>query len=114
MAALNVHGGDVLAKDITRNDALTFCDFLADIDRVIDPTMEIHLVMDNGSSHTAKTTKAWSKAHPRFVAHYTPPHASWVNQVELFFSILQRKVNRNGNFTSRVDLIDKLMRFIAD
>jgi transposase len=45
--------------------------------------------------------------------HYTPPHASWVNQVELFFSILQRKVLRNGNFTSRQDLIDKLLAFIT-
>lgn len=87
MAALNVYSGDVLAKDITRDDAVTFCDVLADIDRVIDPTMEINLAMDNGSSHTTETTKAWLKAHLRFVAHYTPPQASWVNQVELFFSI---------------------------
>lgn len=67
---------------------VTSCALLSDIDRVVDPSMEIHLVMDNGSSHTANTTKAWLAAHPRFVAHYTPPHASWVNQVELFFSVL--------------------------
>jgi hypothetical protein len=48
------------------------------------------------------------------VVHHTPPHASWVNQIELFFSILQRKVIRKGNFTSRQDLIDKLLAFIAD
>ena len=52
-------------------------------------------------------------AHPRWVVHYTPPHASWVNQIELFFSILQRKVITNGNFTSRQDLIDKLLSFIG-
>ena len=46
--------------------------------------------------------------------HYTPVHASWVNQIELFFSILQRKVIKNGNFTSRQDLVDKLLAFIAD
>ena len=71
-------------------------------------------MLDNGSSHTAKATKRWLDAHPRFVAHYTPPHASWVNQVELFFSILQRKVIRNGSFTSRQDLLDKLIAFIAE
>ncbi len=59
-------------------------------------------------------SEAWLEGHPRFVAHYTPPHASWVNQVELFFSILQRKVIRNGSFTSREDLLDKLIAFIAD
>jgi hypothetical protein len=119
MAALSVYGGDVhsgdvFAKDSTRNDAVAFCDFLADIDRVADPTMEIHLVRDNGSSHTAKTTKAWLKAHPRCVAHCTPPHASWVNHAALFFSLLQRTVIHNGNFTSRKDLIEKLMSFTSD
>jgi len=114
MAALDVHGGEVLARDIARNDSATFCDFLDDIDRAVDPLMEIHLVLDNGSSHTAKATKRWLDAHPRFVAHYTPPHASWVNQVELFFSILQRKVIRNGSFTSRQDLLNKLIAFIAE
>lgn len=65
----------------------------------------------NGSSHVSKETKAWFAAHPRWVVHYTPPHASWVNQIELFFSILQRKVIRNGNFDSREDLVSKLLGF---
>ncbi|MGH9155788.1 MAG: hypothetical protein ACRD1K_08165 [Acidimicrobiales bacterium] len=50
---------------------------------------------------------------PRFVAHYTPVHASWVNQVELFLSIITRKVIKRGSFTSRADLVSKLMRYIA-
>jgi hypothetical protein len=72
------------------------------------------VILDNGSSHVAKHTKAWFAAHPRWVVHYTPPHASWVNQVELFFSVLQRKVIANGSFTSRDDLIARLLGFIAD
>lgn len=48
--------------------------------------------MDNGSSHTSKATKAWLVEHPRFVVHHTPVHASWLNQVEAFFSILTRKL----------------------
>jgi transposase len=114
VAALAVHSGEVLARPIARNDSATFCDFLDDIDRAVPPGTKIVVILDNGSSHVSKATRAWLAAHPRFEAHYTPKHASWVNQIELFFSILQRKVIRNGDFASRDDLIDKLLRFIAD
>ena len=114
VAALAVHSGEVLAEPIARNDSVTFCDFLDDIDRAVAKDCKIVVIMDNGSSHVSKHTRAWLAAHPRFEAHYTPKHASWVNQVELFFSILQRRVVRNGDFASRRDLTDKLVRFIAD
>ena len=114
-AALDVHTGQVLAAPIPgKNDSTNFCAFLDDIERCVDPALAIHVILDNGASHVSRQTKAWFAAHPRWVVHYTPPHASWVNQVELFFSILQRKVLRNGNFTSRDDLTDKLLAFIAD
>ena len=114
-AALDVHSGQVLAQPIPgRNDSVNFCGFLNEIERSVDPALKIHVILDNGSSHVSKHTKAWFVAHPRWVVHYTPPHASWVNQIELFFSILQRKVITNGNFTSRQDLIDKLVTFITD
>jgi transposase len=113
LAAMDVHSGEVLGTDIARNDSATFIDFLEQIDRDVAPSLVIHLVMDNGSSHTSKETKRWLAAHPRFVAHYTPKHASWVNMVELFFSITTRKVLKRGNFTSRDDLVSKLMRYIV-
>ena len=114
-AALDVHSGEVLAEPIPgKNNSVNFCDFLNTIEHAVDPSLEIHVVLDNGSSHRSKYTKAWFVAHPRWVTHYTPPHASWVDQVELFFSILQRKVIRNGNFTSRDDLITKMLTFITD
>ena len=114
-AALDVHNGQVLAEPINgRNDSVNFCGFLDEIDRVVDPDLKIHVILDNASSHTSKHTRRWFAEHPRWVTHHTPPHASWVNQIELFFSILQRKVITNGSFTSRQDLIDKLMGFIAD
>jgi transposase len=118
-AALDVHTGQVLAAAIPPkadggNNSVNFCAFLDDIERSVDPALAIHVILDNASSHCSKHTKTWFEAHPRWVVHYTPPHASWVNQVELFFSILQRKVIRNGTFTSRQDLIDKLLTFIAD
>ena len=114
-AALDVHSGEVLAEPIPgKNDSVNFCDFLEGIEVSVDPSLEIHVVLDNGSSHRSKYTKAWFDAHPRWETHYTPPHASWVNQIELFFSILGRRVITNGNFTSRDDLITKMLTFITD
>jgi transposase len=114
-AALDVHNGEVLAEPIPgKNNSINFCGFLDQIEASVDPALKIHVILDNGSAHVSKHTKAWFRDHPRWVVHHTPPHASWVNQVELFFSILQRKVIRNGNFESRDDLITKLLTFITD
>lgn len=114
VAALDVATGQVVAEAIERNDAVTFIAFLESLDTAIDPRLDIEIILDNGSSHIAKATKAWFEAHPRWHPHYTPKHASWVNQIELFFSILQRKVVRNGDFPTLDDLVNKLMTFITD
>ena len=82
------------------------------LDQAINPGLTIHLVLDNGSSHTSKATKKWLREHPRFQPRYTPPHASWVDQAELFFSILTRRLLRRGEFTSRDDLADKITTFV--
>lgn len=108
VAAMDVATGQVFTEPITKNNSATFVAFLQLLDRVIEPSHQIHLVVDNGSSHTAKNTRAWLAAHPRWHVHWTPFHASWLNQVELYFSTLTRRVLRHGNFTSRDDLIDKL------
>ena len=113
LAAMNVHSGEVLGTDIAQNNSVTFTGFLEHIDGEVPPSLDIHLVMDNGPSHTSKETRMWLAVHPRFVAHYTPKHASWVNMVELFFSIITRKVLKRGNFSSRDDLVSKLMRYIV-
>lgn len=112
LAAFEVHSGEVEATDIARNNSDAFIGFLEDLDRKVEPGLGIHLILDNGASHTSKQTTAWLVDHPRFVVHYTPKHASWVNQVELFFSILTRKVLKRGSFSSRHDLVAKIMRFI--
>jgi transposase len=114
IAALDVHTGEVRGQDVDRNDAAHFIEFLVELDATIDPALAIHLVLDNGSSHVAKATKAWLDEHPRFVAHYTPKHSSWLNQVELWFSILTRKLLRRGEFASREELIARVMAFIRD
>ena len=106
--------GEVLTQVITRNNAVTFTAFLDRIGALVPEGTDIHVVLDNGSSHTAKHTKAWFKEHPRWTAHFTPPHASWLNQIELVFSALTRAVLRHGDFASRDDLIDKLDSYIIN
>ena len=112
IAALDVATGKVTATDVKRNDSAHFIGFLTQIEESIDPELAIHIVMDNGSSHRSKATKTWLAEHPRFVVHHTPVHASWLNQVEAFFSILTRKVLRRGEFDSRDELVAKMMKFI--
>lgn len=91
IAALNVHSGQVLTETIARNNAGTFIGFLRILDPSIPAGTDIHLVTDNGSSHVAKKTKARLASRSRFHVHHTPKHASWLNQVEPFFSTLTRK-----------------------
>lgn len=110
-AALDVHCGQVVVEELPRNDSAHFTAFLNRLDKNVDPALTIHLVLDNGSSHTSKATRAWLKRHPRIVAHYTPKHASWLNQVEIFFSLVERRVLRHGDFSSRRDLLDKITDF---
>ena len=115
LAALDVHrGGVVQAIDVDRNTAANFIAFLDDLDTRVPTDLEVHLVLDNGSSHIANATRWWFVDHPRFHAHYTPTHASWLNQVELFFSILARRLLKHGEFASVEDLVAKVMAFIAD
>ena len=111
-AALNVHTGQVLTETIRRNDSDTFIRFLRLLDPSIPAGQDVHLVMDNGSSHTSGKTRAWLAAHRRFHVHHTPKHASWLNQVEIFFSTLTRRVLRRGQFTSRDDLAEKIDKFV--
>jgi transposase len=115
LAALDVHGGGIVqATDLDRNTAANFISFLDELDAKVPAGLDVHLVLDNGSSHIARDTRWWFVAHPRFHAHYTPTHASWLNQVELFFSILARRLLKRGEFRSVEDLVAKVMAFIAD
>ncbi len=73
LAAMNVTTGEVIAERIHRNDSQTFIRFLAMLHQMTPPHLRIHLIMDNGSSHTSR---AWLAAHPRFAVTYTPKHAA--------------------------------------
>ena len=111
IAAMNVTTGEVIAERIRRNDSATFTRFLTMLDQATDPRLRIRLIMDNGSSHTSRATKTWLAAHPRFTVTYTPKHASWLNIIEQWFSLLTRRLLRRGDFTSPEHLDAKITAF---
>ena len=72
----------------------------------------MHAILDNLQVHKTPEVTQWLDAHPRWTFHFTPTHASWLNQIELFFSILTRRLLRRGIFTSKADLRAQLLAFI--
>jgi transposase len=71
-----------------------------------------HIVCDNQSAHDTDDVLDWLEEHPKWTIHFTPKHGSWLNQVEQFFSILQRRVITRGSFASKEQLADKVTRYI--
>ncbi|MET7518238.1 IS630 family transposase [Streptomyces sp. NPDC005480] len=111
VAAMDVATGQVLAERIERNDSATFIAFLRRLHQLTDPALRLHLIMDNGSSHTSRATRAWLTAHPRITVTHTPKHASWLNMVEQWFGALTRRLLRRGDFASRKDLEAQITAF---
>ncbi|MFQ5868143.1 MAG: IS630 family transposase [bacterium] len=112
IAALSVHEGKVLGRCYDRHTNKEFLDFLKKTyRRYLD--REIHIIVDNLSVHKHKNVRDWlEKRKDKIKFHFTPTHASWLNQIELWFSILSRKVLKRGMFKSRDDLVQKIMEFI--
>jgi transposase len=97
-----------------RKRQVEFLELLEKIDRETPAHVTlIHIVCDNLSVHHGKLARAWLARHPRFQMHFTPVHCSWMNQVEQWFSILQRKRLVAPNFDDLADLEAKLHAFIA-
>jgi transposase len=111
VAAMDVFTGQVIAQRIQRNNSRTFLDFLVTLDQCTAPDLRIHLILDNGSSHTSAATRAWFAAHPRFTVTYTPKHASWLNMVEQWFGTLTRRLLHRGDFATREDLEAQIIDF---
>ena len=111
LEALEVYSGQVRGQAIWRNTSATFIRFLRQL-LTAYPHQALHVIVDNGSSHCRKQTRAWVATQPCLHLVYTPTHASWLNQIEIFFGILTRKVIRRGVFKSRRDLVQRLLTFI--
>src|SRR6202049_2663120 len=111
-AALNTKTGEVLGKTAARHTSAEFVAFLADIVVNQPRGKEIHVIADNLSAHKTPPVKDFLEAHRKVQLHFTPTYSSWLNQVELWFSKIERDVIARGVFTSLPDLKRKLMRYI--
>lgn len=113
-AALNVHEGDVAGwvTDSTRSE--NFVDFLGDLVRQTPKGLDLHCIVDNLKTHSTEQVETFLAKNKHVHLHFTPTHASWLNQVELFFSILERRLLRRGEFSSVDDLADRVIAFIKD
>jgi len=111
-AALNTQTGKVQGKTAVRHTSQEFVAFLNDVVERCRPGQQIHIICDNLSAHKTPRVEAFLAAHPNVCLHFTPTYSSWLNQVELWFSKLQRDVIARGIFTSVHDLARKLRRYI--
>lgn len=113
-AALKVHHGEVLgmaSKTRNRFDLIRFLDQLEEEIPVVDG-QQIVAVSDNLSTRGTEEVNQWLEAHPRWSFQFTPKHASWLNQIEIFFSILWRRLLKHGIFTSETDLAEQMLAYI--
>ena len=95
-AALNLGSGQVIGSLHQRHRAVEFLKFLQTIDENVPAQLDVHLVLDNASSHKTPKVRRWLAAHPRFHLHFTPTSSSWINLVERWFGELTTKLLRRG------------------
>ena len=99
-AALDLTSGQVIGALRSRHRAIEFKQFLQTIDRAVPADLDVHLVLDNASTHKTPAIHRWLLAHPRFTVHFTPTSSSWLNLVERWFSELTTKRLQRGAHTS--------------
>ena len=95
-AALDLTTGKVIGRLRGRHRAIEFKQFLQTIDREVPAELDVHVVLDNSSTHKTPAIGRWLAAHPRFVLHFTPTSSSWLNLVERWFAELTTKKLRRG------------------
>jgi transposase len=113
-AALKVHHGEVTGMASKTRHRWDLIRFLDQLDSEIPEVQgqQIVAVSDNLSTRGTDEVQAWLTAHPRWSFQFTPKHASWLNQIEIFFSILYRRLLKHGIFTSEDDLAQQMLAYI--
>jgi transposase len=112
-AALNVATGEVLGQTRDRHRSVEFVQFLDAIDERVPGGLAVHVVLDNLSTHKTPRVKRWLQRHPRFHLHFTPTHASWLNQVERWFARLTERQLRRASHRSKRELRTAIEQYIA-
>lgn len=110
-AALEVLSGGVCAAHYPHRRRREFLDFMNGLVAAY-PGLDLHVVVDNWNTHKPKHD-GWRARHPNVRFHYTPTHASWLNQIECWFSILSRQALQGASFTSVAALRQAIDKFVA-
>lgn len=111
-AALDTKSGEVIGKTAAHHTSEEFVAFLLTIVASQPKGKEIHIILDNLSAHKTQRVRQFLIDYPNVTLHYTPTYSSWLNQVEIWFSKIERDVIARGVFTSTTDLRRKLMNYI--
>ncbi|MDO8706582.1 MAG: IS630 family transposase [Sulfuricaulis sp.] len=111
-AALNVLEGKVIGQCMKRHRHQEFIRFLNVIDARVPKKKTIHVIVDNYATHKHPNVMEWLEQHPRFVFHFTPTSASWLNAIEGFFAKLAKNRLKRGVFRSLKELKDAIHRFL--
>lgn len=112
-AALNVLDGQVIAQCQQRHRHGEWLKFLKKIERETPKDKTLHLIVDNYATHKHPVVQAWLDKHPRFIMHFTPTSASWLNMIERFFRDITTERLRRGVFTSVPELIEAIDEYIV-
>lgn len=111
-AALDTATGEIIGKTVNRHTSQEFVAFLQHVVAQQPDDREIHIILDNLSTHKTPLVNEFLNAHPNVHFHFTPTYSSWLNQIELWFSKIERDLIHRGVFTSSKDLARKIMRYI--
>ena len=111
-AALDIATGRVIGKTYRRHRTEEFLKFLHEIENAVPEDLDVHLVMDNYATHKTPRVKRWLARRSRFHVHFTPTSSSWLNLVESFFSIVERRVTKRGVHHSTTALESDIQTFL--
>ncbi len=111
-AALDTATGAVIGSCMKRHRAREFRSFLDEVESAVPADLDIHVVMDNASSHKTRLIQDWFAKRPRWHRHFTPTSSSWINQVERFFALLTEQQIKRGAHRSTAELESAIERYI--
>lgn len=111
LAALLVHQGLIEGRCVDSHTHVEFLSFLKHLYRKY-PHRELHVIVDNYSAHKHQKVMEWASKRKRLTLHFTPTYASWLNQIEIWFSIYTRDVIRGGVWQSKQELVNQTMQYI--
>jgi transposase len=108
-----VKTGEVIGQCHRRHRAVEFRKFLDRIDDAVPASLDVHLILDNYSTHKTPAIRAWLAKRPRFHVHFTPTGASWLNMVERWFAALTEKQIRRGTHRSTRQLETAIKDYLS-